>query len=78
MNGIFIPRGYATVGCDEQEQDDLDAVYAQYENEERAQWEARIKERSRQVTAKFHASNAEFARDCERFRQSLNTNWTLL
>lgn len=34
---------------DEQEQDDLDAAYAQQEGEERRQWETRIMARAQKV-----------------------------
>jgi hypothetical protein len=42
------------------EQDDLDAAYAQQENEERRHWEERILARSKLVTEQFKRINAEW------------------
>ncbi len=39
--------------CDQQEQDDLDAVYAQQDNEERRQFEERILARGKRVYQDF-------------------------
>lgn len=39
---------------EQQEQDDLDAAYAQQEGEERRQWEERILSRAQKVYDEFH------------------------
>lgn len=51
------------MGDDQQEQDDLDAVYAQQENEERSQWEARIKERGWRVANEFSREVKEWLKE---------------
>jgi hypothetical protein len=56
---------------DQQEQDDLDAAYAQQEGEERRQWEERILKRSADVTERFHRENAAYEREMKELNERI-------
>jgi len=59
---------------DQQEQDNLDAIYAQQEGENRQEWEARIRARGERVQDEFRRECREwFARGNPKF----DNEWTI-
>lgn len=59
------------------EQDDMDAAYAQQENEERRQREDRLLARHATILNDFRADNAAYTREMEEQRQRLKPLRTL-